>query len=142
MSLQELFASSDLIDREGNTVSLSSLQEKERIGLYFSASWCPPCRMFTPNLVNVYNELKSQGKSFEVVLVPSDRTEADFKEYLKKMPWLSIPFTGPAKQAISNRFSPPGIPHLVIVDNEGNEVTDEGRNHVQLKGADAWSEWQ
>eukprot|EP00887_Chlorella_sp_A99_P005766 scaffold1.g5766.t1 len=48
-------------------------------GLYFSASWCPPCRGFTPQLVRVYEKLRAEGKNFEVVFVSSDRNEAQFK---------------------------------------------------------------
>ncbi len=39
----------------------------KKVGLYFSASWYD-CRQFTPNLVEVYNELFPKG-NFEIVLV-------------------------------------------------------------------------
>ncbi|KAL0235734.1 hypothetical protein GEMRC1_002316 [Eukaryota sp. GEM-RC1] len=142
MSLAELFANQDLIDNQGNPVPLSTLADKEKIGLYFSASWCPPCRMFTPNLAKVYQEWKNAGKSIELVLVSSDRDASDMKEYHKKMPWLAVPFRGAAHKSISERFTPSGIPALYIVDKEGNEISDEGRSDIQLKGAAAYDEWQ
>lgn len=62
------------------------------IGLYFSASWCPPCRRFTPKLVQCFNNLRRMGKPFEIVLVSSDRSPDDYKRYLDNMPWLALPF--------------------------------------------------
>jgi len=46
------------VDKEGEEVSLS-----ERPGpllLYFSAHWCPPCRGFTPKLVEFFSELEKK----------------------------------------------------------------------------------
>ncbi len=31
------------------------------VAFYFSAHWCPPCRSFTPQLVQTYNHLRSQA---------------------------------------------------------------------------------
>lgn len=53
---------------------------------------CGPCRGFTPQLVKTYNSLRAAGKSFEIVLVGSDRTQADFLKYHGEMPWLALPF--------------------------------------------------
>jgi thiol-disulfide isomerase/thioredoxin len=61
----------------------------EAIALYFSASWCGPCRAFTPQLKSTYEKLK--GK-FEVVLVPADRDTKSWKGYWADMPWLSFEF--------------------------------------------------
>jgi thiol-disulfide isomerase/thioredoxin len=36
------------------------------VALYFSASWCKPCREFTPKLVELYNKKKAEGEDFEV----------------------------------------------------------------------------
>ena len=44
--------------------------------LYFSAHWCPPCRMFTPKLVEWYNNFKPKHPDFELVFVSSDRDQA------------------------------------------------------------------
>jgi len=60
------------------------------VGLYFSAHWCPPCRGFTPKLIEFYK--KMSGKDFEVVFVSSDKDESQFNEYYGSMPWLALPF--------------------------------------------------
>ena len=52
---------------------------------------CPPCRQFTPIFGEIYKELKSRGKNFEVVFASSDRDEASFAEYHGEQPWLAMP---------------------------------------------------
>src|SRR5437764_9700345 len=51
------------------------LAQKKLIGLYFSAHWCPPCRKFTPELVQFYNRVAPQHSEFEIVFVSLDRTQ-------------------------------------------------------------------
>ena len=62
------------------------------VGLYFSASWCPPCRNFTPLLIDFYTNLKKSGDILEIVFVSWDKDEASFQEYFSSMPWTAVPF--------------------------------------------------
>ena len=41
--------------------------------LYFSMHNCPPCREFTPLLVELYNEHNENGKVVEVVFMSGDQ---------------------------------------------------------------------
>ena len=43
---------------------------------------CPPCRAFTPRLVQTYNELKKRpgGDELEFIFVSSDKGQAQFDE--------------------------------------------------------------
>lgn len=118
-------------------VKVSSLIGKN-VGLYFSASWCPPCRLFTPKLAQVYKELASKN-DFEVVYISSDRDELSFKAYFSKMPWLSIPFADSETQKnLKLLFQLTGIPRLVVLDANGKVSTDEGVNLVKKFGAHAY----
>ena len=65
------------------------------LGIYFSAHWCPPCRMFTPQLAEFYRSFKNteSGASFEIIFVSSDEDETKFNEYHAEMPWLALPYT-------------------------------------------------
>jgi len=64
------------------------------LGLYFSAHWCPPCRAFTPELVDFYKKFKStdRGDQLEIIFVSFDRNEGNFKSYFDEMPWLAVPY--------------------------------------------------
>ncbi|WVZ57237.1 hypothetical protein U9M48_007646 [Paspalum notatum var. saurae] len=120
-----------LIRSSGEQVKISSI-EARTVALYFSASWCPPCRRFTPKLVETYKELDSQDKSLlEVVFVSRDRDEESFNAYFAKMPWLAVPFSdSECVKRLVSRFKIIGIPHVVILNAEtGETYTKEG---VQL----------
>lgn len=126
-----------LIRNNGDQVKIKDLSGKI-VGLYFSASWCPPCRRFTPKLIEAYKELSSKG-DFEVVFVSADRDEESFKGYFSKMPWLAIPFSESIlKDSLNEKFKVLGIPHLVILNGEGKVLTDEGVELVTEHGAIAY----
>lgn len=60
---------------EGKNLSLSSLKGKVVL-LDFWASWCKPCRMENPNVVNLYNQYKDKG--FTVYSVSLDNNKAQW----------------------------------------------------------------
>ena len=62
------FLPSTLLNMAEQKVPSSTLKNKY-IGLYFSASWCGPCRSFTPELIKFRNQ---HAENFEVVLVGGD----------------------------------------------------------------------
>lgn len=90
--------------------------------LYYSASWCGPCRQFTPQLVNWYKKMKIANPQMEIVLVSRDRTQSDYEAYAKEMPWPKIAFEQ-KDNPLFNEHSPPGIPFLVMLDKNGNALT-------------------
>lgn len=92
--------------------------------LYFSAHWCPPCRMFTPKLVEWYNKFKPAHPDFELVFVSSDRSAEAMQEYIKgdNMPWPAVAFDKARSETFS-KFSSDGIPYLVLIDAEGKPLT-------------------
>ncbi|OMO75478.1 Thioredoxin-like protein [Corchorus olitorius] len=105
----------------GNLVKISELEGKV-IGLYFSANWYPPCRNFNQLLVDVYEQLKSNGSNFEIVFVSSDEGLDAFNNYRQTMPWLSVPFSDlETKKSLNRKFEVEGIPCLIILQPEDNK---------------------
>jgi hypothetical protein len=49
---------------------MAELEGRKLIGLYFSARWCHPCRIFTPELVSFRNPHKD---AFQFVTMSWDR---------------------------------------------------------------------
>ncbi|CAM9334577.1 unnamed protein product [Hapterophycus canaliculatus] len=119
-----------LKDPSKNDVPTSSIEGKI-VALYFSASWCGPCRGFTPQLIKTYKAARAAGKEFEVVLVGSDRNEPDFHKYHGEMPWLALPFPDrERKTSLGTKFRVRGIPSLVVLDATGAIITTDGREAV------------
>jgi nucleoredoxin len=88
--------------------------------LYFTASWCPPCRRFTPTLVQLY---ESQTSVIEIVLVSSDEGDREAAEYRSHMPWLSLPDLGrQGSDTVRDLCQVRGIPQLLVLESATGEV--------------------
>ena len=126
-SLQTMFPDG-LEDRQGNKVSLDKLDGKI-VGVYFSAKWCPPCRKFTPKLVEYRNK---HNDDFEVVFLSSDHTEEAKLKYMEdaKMDWYTVDYDGEVKEKLSSKWSVRGIPTLVLL-KDGKTLTTEGRRLIE-----------
>lgn len=126
-----------LVRNNGDKVTISSLSGKV-VAIYFSGSWCGPCRRFTPKLVEVYQEVAPKG-DFEVVFVSSDRDEESFNGYFSEMPWLAVPFSdSDTRKHLKELFKVRGIPNLVIIDSNGKVTTENGTMVVMEYGVDGY----
>lgn len=125
---------------QGEQVSLDSIEGKY-IGLYFSAHWCPPCRLFTPKLVQFRDAHQDQ---FEIIFVSSDRTADAKQTYMQEtgMKWPAVPWRGESSSALKNHFGVSSIPTLIILNPEGKVVSLDGRSDVELKGDAAIELWK
>lgn len=96
------------------------------IAVYYSAHWCPPCRAFTPELVEFYNKAKKRRPELEVIFVSSDKTEDDMKGYMKdyRMPFPALRFDAKkSTRALRRPANERGIPNLVFMDADGKELS-------------------
>ena len=112
---RELFADG-LFRADGTEVKLAdALKGKKYVGIYASASWCAPCKHFTPRLIEFYEEFKDQ---MEVVLVGCDNTQEQVLKYMSeyKMPWLTVDKNSPAVGNYKGRNGIRGIPNFRFYD--------------------------
>ena len=128
-----------LIAPSGTLISRETLQDKF-VGIYFSASWCPPCRLFTPKLLQFHNEHSSD---FEVVLVGWDRSEDEQRAYVvaHEMPWPALPNKSVHGEKIAALFGVQSIPTLIVVSPDGKVVSTQGRADVASHGSAAFAGW-
>ncbi|KEG14701.1 tryparedoxin [Trypanosoma grayi] len=138
----------DLLRQDGTTVAAATaLQGKKYVLLLFSASWCPPCRIFTPQLAT-FHESFHRSHNFEVVFFSQDRDESSMLAYFFNPKysrsafrggegshgnWLAVPYAQ-AKTvgaALMRRHKILGIPTVLVFDLESGElVTGNARNLV------------
>ncbi|TYZ68066.1 hypothetical protein PybrP1_010287 [[Pythium] brassicae (nom. inval.)] len=138
----ELFGD-ELVTADGPVATRTLLADAEVVGVYFSAHWCPPCRVLTPELSTAYEELReAHGTRVELVFVSSDHEKAQFDAYFAEMPFAALPFEQRArKQALSERFRVPCVPTLVFLDAHGDVVTRDGEAVVRNAAGDMAELW-
>ena len=97
--------------------------------LYYSASWCGPCRQFTPRLVDAYKNLRTEYPEFEVVFVSADNSAGDMKDYMKgdHMAWPALRYDAIRTSGDVMQYCGDGIPCLVLVDDKGKVLSDTNR---------------
>lgn len=97
--------------------------------LYFSASWCPPCREFTPGFVDAYGKIRALYPEFEVVLVNFDRSLGAMVSYMRDdhMQWPALRWDLVRDTRPITRYGGDGIPCLVLIDEAGNVLSDTYR---------------
>lgn len=128
-----------LVAATGHKTSREVLANK-LIGLYFSASWCPPCRSFTPKLIQFRNAHASQ---FEVLLVGWDQSAQEQMAYLTThgMPWPALPNQGEHAKKLGSLFGVQSIPTLIVLSPEGKVISTQGRKEVASRGHEAFGDW-
>ncbi len=134
-------ASSVIASMQGKTVALKDgklvAQEAKQTAkftiLYFSASWCPPCRANAPHSVKSYNDSVKNNADVEVVMCSCDRGLEDAQKWAVKenMPWPFIMGKDWSQIPGIKGVAPRGIPTMILVDAEG-KVISTGRNIEQL----------
>jgi len=107
----------------------SRLNGVKFFALYYSASWCGPCRQFTPRLVDAYRALKADYPEFEVVFVSADNSAGDMRDYMKgdRMAWPALKYDAIPTSGEIMQYCGDGIPCLVLVDDKGKVLSDTNR---------------
>ena len=129
-----------LLNIDGESVSSNQLKNKY-IGLYFSASWCGPCRKFTPRLVEFRNRFQDD---FEVILIGADGSAKAQANYMKKysMPWLAMKNQSPEAKQASKLSGVEFIPYLVIINSSGKIISKNGKAEISTRGSEAMEYWK
>jgi peroxiredoxin len=96
-----------LQDLNGNQVSLASYRGKA-VMINFWATWCAPCKVETPWLVDLHNKYASQG--FEILGVSSQGDDATPKETIA---W------DKDKTAIAKFVQQEKLPYPVLLGGDG-----------------------
>ncbi|KAJ8687654.1 hypothetical protein QAD02_023448 [Eretmocerus hayati] len=127
--------------KEEAVISNEIFRDAEYVGLYFSASWCPPCQTFLPLLKRLYQDAHLRQVKLEIIFIPSDTDEHKMTRFFveKHGPWYALPI-GPVSLSLRKKFQIHNIPKLIILDNTGKIVTNQAREDIETCD-DPLSKW-
>ena len=136
-------------EREREETSLTesatcdSFADCQYVGLFFSADWCPPCKTMLQPLKNFYTDVNLQTRTFEIVLVSSDRSQEEWKRHHSTMPWMSLPFDDPKAHELREKFEIYGVPALIILEaRTGFTVTTNARKDLKKNVTEVYESWR
>lgn len=108
---------------DGTSVKLSDFVSKNKYTLVdFWASWCGPCRMEMPNVVEAYEKYKSKG--LEIVGVSLDNNKESWTKAIKdlNMQWKHMSDLKGWQSEGASLYGVRSIPATVLINQEGKIV--------------------
>ncbi|PWV12862.1 putative tryparedoxin 2 [Trypanosoma cruzi] len=143
----------ELLRQDGSNVTASkALQGKKYLLVYLSASWCPPCRFFTPKLAAFYESFHN-SHNFEIVFVSQDRDERSMQAYFHNQKysklavrggegshgdWLAVPYEQAKRLGVTlmQTYAIRGIPMLLLFDLETGELVTRNARDLVARNLD------
>lgn len=117
---------------QGKTTKLSDYVGKGKYVLVdFWASWCGPCRMEIPNIIEVYNQYK--GDHFEVLGVATWDKPEDTQKAIEEL-GIEYPQMLNAQKAGSDAYGIEGIPEIILFAPDG-KIVARGLRGEKMKQA-------
>jgi len=123
-----------LVGADGRPAEVEGLAGAQVFALYYGASWCAPCRKFSPDLVKFVNRVGPENPRLMVVLMSNDKADAAMYGYMKeeKMPWAAMPLDKLNERPVLTGYVKGSIPHLVVVDRQGKILADSYRGATYI----------
>ena len=132
-----------LLTHEGEVDSIEAMRGKTTIGVYCSASWCPPCTEFTPKLAEFYEEYKKVDPNFEIIFCSRDKSKAEMDAYYTEWhgKYLAIPYDCENRGLMMRYVDSDKIPTFAVYNADGTLLNKNGRakvdggvKHVEVEG--------
>ena len=111
----------------GDTIKLSSTRGSVVL-LDFWASWCPPCRQESPNLVKAYNQYHNKG--FQIYQVSLDKTSEAWMQGIKDdhlEKWIHVSDIQYWNSIVVPLYNIESIPANFLLDKDGRIIASNLR---------------
>jgi peroxiredoxin len=112
------FTQNDIL---GNPITLSSYRGRYVL-IEFWASWCAPCRVNNPNIVEVYSKFHSKG--FDILGVSMDDKKDKWEEAIKKdnLGWSQVSDLKEWNNNVRALYGVEYIPMNFLIDKDGKII--------------------
>jgi len=78
-----------------------------------------------------------------VVFVSADQDQEAFNEYFAEQPWYAVPYENQEQRdRLNEQFNIRGIPALLVLNEEGELISKEGRPEVMKNKEKAFDLWE
>ena len=108
---------------DNKNFNLSSIiGQRKLILLDFWASWCGPCIIEIPKLVDLYNEFNDKG--LEIIGISTDKDEIEWRKAVEKfnMNWIQV-INGKEKNSNAVEiYNVQFIPYTILIDSNGRII--------------------
>lgn len=106
---------------DGSTVSLADFRGQKRVVVAFWASWCGPCRLEMPSLIEFYKKNHSDSSDFEILAVSIDE-DTKAAENFATAQKLNFPVLLDPSQKVANAYGVEGIPTMFVIGKDGKVI--------------------
>jgi len=108
---------------DGRKVDLAKLRGKVVL-IDFWATWCPPCRIISPDIVALYKKYHRQG--LEIIGISADSDKGALRDFVKKegAPWPQY-FGENGDTTLIDQLGVEQFPTLWLVNKKGIVVSTE-----------------
>ncbi len=103
---------------DGRTVSLKDFRGQKKVVVSFWASWCGPCRLEMPGLIEFYKRNHNDASEFELLAISIDEDPHDVTAFAAAQK-LNFPVLLDPKQKIAEAYQVDGIPTMFVIDKDG-----------------------
>ncbi len=105
-----------LTDMQGKTVTLSQLKG-HLVYINFFASWCPPCKMETPDIEQMYQKYGNKVDFIAINMTPSDSLSG-LKAYINSY-GVTYPVFLDSQGSVESTYNVMDIPTSFFINQQG-----------------------